>query len=1151
MEQVQALDIAICYPWNKCKLWKLLSAIHGTSASSGNCYLLSMEQVQALETLLSAIHSTQVTTFKTVFLTFDPTLNMPHQPTVNEIRLRNITACLTFALPLLNELNDVFRPPFVQPISKAIKALIDSVQNVKRNKSECAQLMDNIHCILYAIVDFHMKSETVGSLHPSMLGNLGGFIETLHKIYSFVEAQQEGIKIKHLFHNNEMNKLLQDCHVGLKQAQEVFNIQTQTQALNDVNNFKKTVDLMHKELIEVIETLSDTRTVSEERSSVYIGAHGSKNSSNSFSMLPSKPKIFHGREQELNHILKWLTEQSPRMAIMGGGGMGKTSLARAVLHHPNTLAKFENRFFVSAEAATTSVQLAALIGLHVVLNPGKDLTKPVVQYFSRKVSCLLLILDNLETVWEPIQSRPDVEEFLSLLTGLEHLALMITMRGAKVHWTHPFLSPLQRLSNEAARQTFIEITDNFNQIEEMDKLLGFTDNMPLAVNIIAHLADYEGFSSVLSRWKTEKTALLSVGSDRQSSVDISIGLSLSSPRMTSCSKELLRLLSILPNGLSEAELVLFNTGIPKILSCKAALQATSLVYQDNNRRWVVLMPIREYIQQISPPAESHVQSIRQHFYALMVQYEKYCGEQQKPLVNQITLNLANLQNILQQGLHLNSQTFADTLLCTLSLDRFYGATGQDHSPLLDDIQALLPHLCDQHLETLILIEFCWSWDYWTTVSEDMVAQAIIHLDHTNNPHLGSRFYGAAAHHFFHHKAALQQATQFYHKALEMARLCGDSTQECIALIQIAIFKWNTGDYCAANAFAAEAQRLSNLSADLYLEAWAIHLGAISSISLGSYQNTPPQLYRALELLRICGLSEGPLGIDISEAQAEIHLSKSEYFEARRIFCKIIETTAAEVNSSSYAHALLNIGLIDTIIGEAEEDICDTLKVAQRTEMKDSACGFVRDMVQGILDLRAGRFDMARAKFKKSLYQSWGQSSRTKCLCLEHLADIKAWPANEWDENWLVIYLADAHNSKAKLALYKALLLLGDAFSEKNDEDTAANLYQVALAGFTQMDVHHGRAKCMLRLGDLAIKHENPSEAITFWKAAQPLFQQSVPRDVAQIDSRLTATEGACQEALGKLETLHASIQMRKEMSETEAQDPVEEDANEHRAILTM
>ena len=117
-------------------------------------------------------------------------------------------------------------------------------------------------------------------------------------------------------------------------------------------------------------------------------------------------------------------QQSPRIAILGGGGMGKTSLAQAVLHNPETSAKFEERYFVSAEAATTSIELAALIGLHLGLNPGKDLTKPVIQFFSRRLSCLL-ILDNLETVWEPMQSRGGVEEFLSLLTEVKHLGLIV------------------------------------------------------------------------------------------------------------------------------------------------------------------------------------------------------------------------------------------------------------------------------------------------------------------------------------------------------------------------------------------------------------------------------------------------------------------------------------------------------------------------------------------------------------------------------------------------------------------------------------------------------------------------------------------------------------------------------------------------------
>jgi DNA replication protein DnaC len=57
-------------------------------------------------------------------------------------------------------------------------------------------------------------------------------------------------------------------------------------------------------------------------------------SSNSFSMLPSRPRIFYGRESELDNMMKMLSQQPAQIAILGGGGMGKTSLARAVLHHP-------------------------------------------------------------------------------------------------------------------------------------------------------------------------------------------------------------------------------------------------------------------------------------------------------------------------------------------------------------------------------------------------------------------------------------------------------------------------------------------------------------------------------------------------------------------------------------------------------------------------------------------------------------------------------------------------------------------------------------------------------------------------------------------------------------------------------------------------
>jgi hypothetical protein len=48
----------------------------------------------------------------------------------------------------------------------------------------------------------------------------------------------------------------------------------------------------------------------------------------------------------------------------------------------------------------------------------------VIRYFSNSPGSLL-ILDNLEILWEPTESRGKIEEFLSLLTGVDHLALVV------------------------------------------------------------------------------------------------------------------------------------------------------------------------------------------------------------------------------------------------------------------------------------------------------------------------------------------------------------------------------------------------------------------------------------------------------------------------------------------------------------------------------------------------------------------------------------------------------------------------------------------------------------------------------------------------------------------------------------------------------
>ncbi|KAJ7742027.1 hypothetical protein B0H16DRAFT_1728275 [Mycena metata] len=107
---------------------------------------------------------------------------MPHQPTVTEIRIANIIGCLEPAIILLDELNKAFRTPFLQAISNTTFSLITAVQNAKKNKDECIQLMELVYQVLPAIANLHIKSETPESLPASTMDHLRKFTEYMYSM---------------------------------------------------------------------------------------------------------------------------------------------------------------------------------------------------------------------------------------------------------------------------------------------------------------------------------------------------------------------------------------------------------------------------------------------------------------------------------------------------------------------------------------------------------------------------------------------------------------------------------------------------------------------------------------------------------------------------------------------------------------------------------------------------------------------------------------------------------------------------------------------------------------------------------------------------------------------------------------------------------
>jgi hypothetical protein len=415
----------------------------------------------------------------------------------------------------------------------------------------------------------------------------------------------------------------------------------------------------------------------------------------------------------------------------------------------------QHRFFAACDTAGPQIDLAAIIGAHLGLNPGKNLTATVLRHFSAGPPSLL-ILDNLETIWEPTESREDIEEFLSLLTDVQHLGLIVsgiislyawlkqlqvTMRGAerpgKVQWTHPFLHPLQPLPHNAAHQTFIDIADDFHNSNDINNVLLLTDNIPLVIDLIASLVNSEGCAQVLSRWEEERTSLISEGPDRRSNLDLSIWLSLSSPRITALphSQNLLGLLSILPDGLSDVELLQSNLPMNDPLACKVALLRTSLAYSDDRKRLKALVPIREYMRKSHPPEMHLTRPLLKYFQQLLEAARIQRGTAAtRVTVSRIESNYANIQNMFLKGLNQYNPDVVDIIYHTLLFSRFSGLSCHRKLGLMDKIAALIHQIGDYKLHVLYISEM---FNAQTEIAienpEALIIKALANFPHFDDP----------------------------------------------------------------------------------------------------------------------------------------------------------------------------------------------------------------------------------------------------------------------------------------------------------------------------------------------------------------------------------------------------------------------------------
>jgi hypothetical protein len=284
---------------------------------------------------------------------------------------------------------------------------------------------------------------------------------------------------------------------------------------------------------------------------------------------------------------------------------------------------------------------------------------------------------------------------------------------------------------------FIDITDDIHETKDIDKILLLVDNMPLAIDLIANLVESEGICSVLSRWETQKTSILSDGHNATSNLELSISLSLSGHRLASSphAQELLSLLAMLPDGLSDVELLQSELPLDNILACKSTLLRTALAYTDEHKRLKTLVPIQEYVRKEYPPTHHLIHPLFKHYQELLELYKKYGGTLSNAgVAARVAANYTNIQNVLWQCLSSDRSHLAEIITSACELSRYSRMTSGSHLPLWDHIPMSLPQPPDPKLEAYLIIQQLADWRYHSPHNANqLVDQALEHFKHFHDP----------------------------------------------------------------------------------------------------------------------------------------------------------------------------------------------------------------------------------------------------------------------------------------------------------------------------------------------------------------------------------------------------------------------------------